>query len=170
MKGKLQEYALWAEIISAIAIVISLFYVGLQLGDNTKATLSASASASSATTQDWYLTIGSNPSSSKIWIRGMSNPETLNEDEWVQFVFLSTAIMQSFQNSYYLAQEGTLDTEVQKAITETLLITKDQPGFKLYWSQRKSTYQESFRNYVDEYIMHGVTSEASVIYENNEKE
>ena len=36
MKEKLQEYALIAEIISAICIVLSLIFVGLQIDQNTK--------------------------------------------------------------------------------------------------------------------------------------
>ena len=35
MKEKLQEYALIAEIVGAIAVVISLIYVGASVGQNT---------------------------------------------------------------------------------------------------------------------------------------
>ena len=38
MKEKLQEYALIAEIISAIAIVLSLIFVGLQVRQGSEAT------------------------------------------------------------------------------------------------------------------------------------
>jgi hypothetical protein len=38
MKEILEEYALIAEIISAIAVIISLIFVGLQIRSNTKAT------------------------------------------------------------------------------------------------------------------------------------
>ena len=37
MKEKLQEYALLAEIIGALAVVISLIYVGSEVRQNTKA-------------------------------------------------------------------------------------------------------------------------------------
>lgn len=36
MKAKLQEYALVAEIVSAIAVVLSLLYVGYQIRENTQ--------------------------------------------------------------------------------------------------------------------------------------
>ncbi|NNC50519.1 MAG: hypothetical protein HKN51_05385, partial [Saprospiraceae bacterium] len=38
MKEILEEYALIAEIISALAVVTSLIFVGLQIRSNTKAT------------------------------------------------------------------------------------------------------------------------------------
>ncbi len=38
MKEILEEYALIAEILSAIAIIISLVFVGIQIRRNTKAT------------------------------------------------------------------------------------------------------------------------------------
>ena len=44
----------WAEIVSAIAIVVSLIYVGIQLTDNTSATRSDTASHASAEFASWY--------------------------------------------------------------------------------------------------------------------
>jgi len=43
MKLKLSDMSNVADVVSAIAIVISLIYVGLQVSDNTKGTRSATA-------------------------------------------------------------------------------------------------------------------------------
>ena len=37
MKGKLHDYALFAEIVGAIGVVISLIYVGIGVRQNTEA-------------------------------------------------------------------------------------------------------------------------------------
>ena len=63
--------------------------------------------------------------------------------------------MLEFQAAYYLAQEGTLDPELQESITNTLLAVKDQPGFALYWEQRGNLFQSSFRTYFDALIASG---------------
>jgi hypothetical protein len=54
MKLTLTEIAELAEVIAAVAIVISLIFVGMQLRENTIATKSANANASVAAIQDWY--------------------------------------------------------------------------------------------------------------------
>ena len=57
-KFKLSDYAQIAGIISAFAIVLSLFFVGFQLRDNAKATRSATANAAIASLSAWYAGIG----------------------------------------------------------------------------------------------------------------
>jgi len=58
MKLKLSDFAQIAEIISAFAIVLSLFFVGFQLRDNAKATRSATANSSIASLSAWYAGLG----------------------------------------------------------------------------------------------------------------
>ena len=48
MKKSLKEFALLAEIISAVAIFISLVYVGIQVGDNASAVRSAAVNDANA--------------------------------------------------------------------------------------------------------------------------
>ncbi len=50
MKLKLSDMSNVADVVSAIAIVISLVYAGLQVSDNTKATRSYTANGATALT------------------------------------------------------------------------------------------------------------------------
>jgi len=60
LKLKLAEWASIAEIIGAVAVIVSLIYVGLQVNDNTAAVRSAAANDASVAMQVWYLEMGSN--------------------------------------------------------------------------------------------------------------
>ncbi len=55
----------------------------------------------------------------------------------------------AFQNSYYLAREGTLDDRINQSLTEVIVGVKDQPGFQLFWRQRKAIFFPEFQDYVD---------------------
>jgi len=55
----------------------------------------------------------------------------------------------NFQNSYYLAQEGTLDHDIRNSLTAAIAAVKDQPGFLRYWQQRKPIFFPEFQDYVD---------------------
>ena len=61
MKMKLKQWAGFAEIIGAFAVVISLVYVGIQVNDSVGAVRSASANYANVSVQNLYLQIGSNP-------------------------------------------------------------------------------------------------------------
>jgi hypothetical protein len=55
----------------------------------------------------------------------------------------------AFQNSYLIAAEGTIDTELREALTGAIVLVKDLPGMRRYWRQRKSTFHVAFADYVD---------------------
>lgn len=42
----------------------------------------------------------------------------------------------AFQNSYLIAAEGTIDTELREALTGAIVLVKDLPGMRRYWRQR----------------------------------
>lgn len=149
MKFKLSKIALVAEIISAFAIVLSLFFVGFQLSNNARATRSATANSSIASISTWYADLGRDEHASAIFLSAMGSPDDQTPEHWFQFVFTLHAVMLNFQNSVYLVDQGTLDKEIRDSVTDSLLAIKDQPGFLLYWDQRKSIFFPEFQGYVD---------------------
>ncbi len=153
MKFKLSEFALIAEIISAIAIILSLFFIGFQLNNNARATRSATANASIASLGAWYAGLGNSEQASTNFYTAITNPDGLTQEQWFQFVMSFHAAMLNFQNSYYLVAEGTLDNQIRDSMTSVIAAVKDQPGFLLYWKQRKPIFFSEFQSYVDEIIV-----------------
>ena len=49
-----------------------------------------------------------------------------------------------------LAREGTLDAELRESLATAVISVKDLPGFRRYWQQRRSFFQESFSAGIDE--------------------
>ena len=155
MKFKLSDMASIAEVIGAVAIVVSLIYVGVQVKDSTRAVRSATANETSAALSTWYREIGTDPEAGRVFLDRMTNPELLSREELFRFIFLAHSVMLEFQAVFYLAQEGTLDPELQASITNTLLAVKDQPGMALYWEQRGNLFQPSFQTYFNALIASG---------------
>ena len=54
-----------------------------------------------------------------------------------------------YQNSHYLATQGTLDDRITESITEAIVAIKDQPGFRRFWQQRKAMFYPKFREFVE---------------------
>jgi len=158
MKLKLSEIANIAEIVGALAIVISLIYVGIQVTDSTRAVRSSSANETAMAISSWYIELGTSQQSSAIFRTATTNPESLTEDEMFQYIMQIHGLFLQFQNVYYLSQQGTLDVELQESITNTILGVREQPGFIIYWSQRKDVFKPSFKLYVEELIKTGLTN------------
>lgn len=158
MRLKLSEIASLAEVIGATAIVVSLIYVGIQVQDSTRAVRSATANDISEAMAAWYISTGNNPEASAIVLDGMTNPETLSREQTAQYIYLIHGLFLEYQAAYYVAEQGTLDLELRESLVNTLLGVREQPGFQLYWGQRRDLFQPSFREFVDELLRSGETN------------
>ena len=147
-----------AEVIGAFAVVVSLVYVGIQVTDNTRAMRSATASATSAAISSWYGDLGGDLQASTVFLDGLSNPESLTREEKAQFIYLAHGLILQYQYAFYLSREQTLDTALQQSLTNTLLGVREQPGFIMYWQQRRDLFEQGFREFVDKLVAEGETN------------
>ena len=152
MKVKLKKIALITEILGGVAILISLLFVGIQLKENTKATRSSTATATIGTMTDWYATMGTNAEASRSFWRFLADPDSMTKEEQLQHIYNLHGLLLTFQNSYYLALEGTLDERIPESLNQVIVGVKNQPGFQLYWNARKSIFFKEYRDYVDEIL------------------
>ena len=152
MKYKLKNIALVAEIFGGIAILISLIFVGFQFKENTKATRSATATATISTMASWYADIGNNQQSSELFFKFLATPDSIPKEQRIQAIYNLHSMFLTFQNSYFLVKEGTLDPRIQESLTVVIKGVRNQPGMLYYWKTRKSIFFEEFRVYVDEIL------------------
>ena len=149
MKFNLKKFALLVEIIGGISIIISLIFVGIQLRENSKATRSATAAATVSELTSFYSNLGNSEQGSRVFYEFMVRPDSLSETERFQAIMNAHGVMLTIQNSYYLVKEGTLDEEIMNSVMGSVLATKDNPGFKVFWNARRDLFFEEFQAYID---------------------
>ena len=128
MKAKLSDIASLAEIVGAVAVVISLLYVGVQVRDTTRAVRSAAVNDANTAIQSWYQMMASDPQVLKTFLDGTLSPEPLSRDEEFRFMMTTQAAMYAFQNSYLLGQEGSLDAGLMSSLNSGIQAGIDQLG------------------------------------------
>jgi hypothetical protein len=97
MKHRLSDWATIAEIISAIAIVVSLIFVGLEIRQNTNATYAASYDNLLADIVDWRIAAATNPELARI----------VNEQNGAESLIWEAAL-QNFERAYVSRVYGRL--------------------------------------------------------------
>lgn len=152
MKNRIQKISIITEIVGTVAIVISLIFVGIQFTENTKATKSATAASTVATISSWYSDMGNNQQSSSLFYNFMATPDSLASEERFQVIIILHGLFLTFQNSYYLSLEGTLDTRIAESITKAVVGVKNQPGFRLFWKLRRELFFPEFQKHIDEIV------------------
>jgi len=145
----LEQLANVAEVLGMFVVAVTLVFLTVQMRQSTRATRSASAIQSTSTVTAWYREMGSNEQSSALFYNALADPEARTPEEWIQFVYIFHGLLLAFQNSYYLAKEGTLDERINHSLTEVMVAVKDQPGFHKYWQQRRSIFFPEFQDYMD---------------------
>ena len=101
----------YGEFVGAIAIVITLVYLSLQLRQNT-------ASVRSAAFQTWVeatnaeLSAGQNESMAPIIATGIDDPASLPIESWIRFANYSHQFVLKAESTYYLQKEKIIAASI----------------------------------------------------------
>jgi hypothetical protein len=141
----LEQWALIAQIISAIAVIASLIFVGFQLGKATSAIRASSSQAHSSLYTDLVQSIIDNADFARSWSIGITDPKALSEEEWVRFVAYASALFRLYESSRVQWLNGRLDEEHWHTIERQAADFRHLPGLQLAWQLRGHWYSPEFR-------------------------
>jgi hypothetical protein len=145
----LEQASLVAQIVSAIAVIASLIFVGFQLNQATAAIRASSSVAHAALYTELVHSIIDNPDFARIWCKGLSDPNALEEEEWVRFVAYASALFRQYESSRVQWLNGRLDDEHWHTIERQAISFGDLPGLKAAWALRGHWYSPEFRTWFD---------------------
>ena len=144
----LEQISNWAEIIGVILVILSLIYVGREVGQNT-ATMQVSAAQ---TFVDLYNTITSQltlaPDLADIWYRGLTGFASLKNDERVRFSTIAGQTMRVFESGYLQYRKDALDEQIWVAFSNSLADITASPGMREWWKTRQHWYSPDFQELV----------------------
>ena len=140
------------EIVGAIAVILTLVYLAIQIRDSAKASRSAAVTDATTAMQAFYQELGSNPKTSRLFLTAMTNPESLSREDEFQYVMLMHSCFLGFQRSFFLAHEGTLHVGLRDSIGTAIHAVNHLPGIYVYWTQRKAYFQPAFIAWVEDLL------------------
>lgn len=106
-EDRLQKGALIAEIVSAIAVVVSLVFVAFQINDNTAAVRAATYDDILSDHIQWRMTVASNPELLAALVKDF-NADDLSVEERQAKNFAGQAVWQIFERAYFARKYQTL--------------------------------------------------------------
>ena len=141
----LEQWAFVAQIVSAIAVIASLVFVGFQLKGATAAIRASSSQAHSGLYTDLVQSIIDNADFARLWSIGLTEPKKLAEDEWVRFVAYASALFRLYESSRVQWLNGRLDEEHWHTIERQAAEFGHLPGLQSAWELRGHWYSPEFR-------------------------
>lgn len=145
----LEQWALVAQIISTVAVIASLVFVGFQLKQATAAIRASSSQAHSALYTELVDSIIDNADFARLWSTGLTDPNSLPQEDWVRFVAYASALFRLYESSRVQWLNGRLDDEHWHTIERQAADFGHLPGLQLAWKLRGHWYSPEFQAWFD---------------------
>jgi len=151
---KLEKWALIAEIVGGIAIVVSLIFVGYQVRQNTQVTQVAAYQQLISGISEFNTQTLANPGLRAVRIKLNSGTriEELNPDEQQ---IINAFLYLAYRNgdmAYMQYRNGMIDEDRLISGLGILVNFLELPTVQRHWEQRKSGFVVEYRAYIDELI------------------
>ena len=142
------------EVIGAIAVVLTLVYLAVQLRQNTKALKSNTWQSIQDAEQRFDEFLSRDTTLLDVWIRGAENGlDSLVEPEKLQFYLLSKQLLDQFQTHHYHYEKGMIDQDLWEAWESTFVDDLQKwPGYSEVIRERLPLLRSSFAEFVSSHL------------------
>ena len=119
-----------SESVGAVAVLITLIYLAVQIRQNTAAVATATYESAMTGFNDINVIVASHPKLASVLDRGCQSPESLDADEIVQFNFVLRCYANQWWKLFKLYERGSLPIEEWAIFAREAAQFFDQPGCK----------------------------------------
>ncbi|MEP3051915.1 MAG: hypothetical protein ABJP48_04140 [Erythrobacter sp.] len=131
--------------IAAIALVLSLIFVGIQIKQNTTQSKAEAAEAAHRAMIDWYY--HQTPESAEIMSKAAQPDVELNDTERYQYFAITMPLLMNFQEAHLKWEAGSLEAVRWQYWDRFITIVSRSSSADVVWEQRKSHFTPGFQEY-----------------------
>src|SRR6478609_3318960 len=139
-----------SQLISSIAVVVSVLYLAVQLRSSTRVARVAAMDAAAAALRDVTKPLMENAELAKLWRTGLENLETLSAEDQARFFHAVHQFLKALETIHYHYFYGLLDPQLWEGWRELLHHYICTPGIEYYLSRRSAVFSERFRKFIAE--------------------
>lgn len=138
------------EIVGAIAVVLTLIYLAVQVRQSTRTTQAISIQAASSLDQEFLLTIGSDAARAQLWAAYLLTPATLSDEQQLQGAYLMASFVRRLENIYLQKRLGALSKEGWQSRGLMFERIASSPGYEAYLRSIPGSFVNlEFREFMD---------------------
>jgi hypothetical protein len=141
-----------AEVIAAIAVVVSLIYLAVQIKDNTRhldRTVQATRTQNSYSICegfDRWRDMLLSPDGTDIWVRGINDLNALDSKEKMRFNTIAGSLIWSCWFMYQITRNEGLVADVNGVVWQDLF---KHPGFREWLLEHRRFHADAFGEFLD---------------------
>ncbi|MCP5184673.1 MAG: hypothetical protein H6993_11970 [Pseudomonadales bacterium] len=151
MKLNLQDYASVAEVIGAVAVVISLVYVALSIRQNTDAIQVSNHQALVAMDMEKNSWLRESEFA-EIYVIAREEPEKLSKVQMQQYSTFVADTMNAWEFAYITYSNGAMDETIWHGWDGFYRSELSSDLFRRFWLDRGEGFSPKFKAYVDSIV------------------
>lgn len=137
------------EIVGALAVVLTLVYLAVQVRQNTTALRGATAAEAVGAVREWNSRLIDDLVVSELFAKGVEDPTQLSDAERRRFVPIAFNFFKTVEHLHYQYARGTLDPEIWAGWEVVLTGYMASAGMQAYYKERRSAFSREFQLWVD---------------------
>ena len=155
------------ELVSAVAVVVSLIYLAYQIRQNTnqidrntKAVRASAIDSSVGHAMDIRQAVFESADVARILLSGHADPNALTENDLTRYRLILHNVMWSFWNIFSQTKFAELATETWDAQVPAILRILVTPGGRWFWDNYAQEFEISFQSEVNRMLEQSDSQEA----------
>lgn len=146
---KLEVLNACAQLIAAIGVIASLFYLAAQIRQNTRSQRSIVVDS---LTRSLIALLGpqaADPAQTRAFIASIEDWRGVTEEDRLRAAAVLFTLFKLSENAWFQQRQGTLDREQWQGWDLYIRAYYHRPGAKTWWSLRRGMFAAGFRDYLE---------------------
>lgn len=145
----IDELGSLAELISSVAVLISLIYLGVQIRKSTEAARTSTYHSIVAAFGSMNQSMANSPDLSLLYVSALEDFEALSPAERARISQLFFSSFRYFENMFYQRERGYLEEDVWVGWERLMVTYFRRPGFQSWWGMRREAFSRAFVEYLE---------------------
>ncbi len=139
-----------AQLISSIGVVVSLWYLAVQVHRSTRIAKLAAQDAATTALREVTRPFAENPEVSRIWSLGLENFDSLDPLEKGRFYHVAFQFLKAMETIHHHYVYGLMEEQVWRGWSNLYRHYLASPGLAGYWNIRQELFSDRFRLFINE--------------------
>ena len=145
---KLETINALAQLIAAIGVIASLFYLAAQIRQNTRSMRAVVVNSLAQSIADVIRPMAEDRELMRAFHVVVEDWHGATEDDRMRALPLFFSTFKLFENAWFQQRQGTLDPQQWQGWDAYIRMYYHRPGVKTWWQLRKAAFAPGFRDYV----------------------
>ena len=138
------------EIVGAVAVVVTVGYLAVQIRQNTAAIHMSAAEKALDNVAEFNRFLASDEQLIDLWYKANEAPESLSEIEHRRFMSMASCLFRRQEFIFFLHTEGHFPDKLWDSQAQLLRRWLSSPGFQLYLRLAGDTVDDGFRRHLQD--------------------